>query len=816
MRKLFWSLWAIIALFWTGCSDETETINNLEQTIVHLIPEGKTNGRAVTAPQQVNGYHLRYVLEAYEEESNGALGAKVTRLCQTSPTFQLELAASKKYTLLAWADYVNSGVDNTNLNNVKDEFYTTTDLQNVSMKTDQWKLNTAAKDAFCTVKKEVMQNGAGIELLLKRPLAMLNVKTKTAAQQAKAIQIKYPNVYTAYNVLAGDVVGSASALHFSAPILTDESDHHIAFDYLFVHPLSDPDLYAQGSTLYNVMINLFSQTETNGNPDTSYEVEFVPFSPNYRTNLTCSDIPTADVQTQVNITVDGAFETPEMNDPKQFLNSSYIRSSFYETGRIYDKSLQTCNDLIFLVANPYFGGPLYFETPENSLELPQGATWVDQFEQRQGVLALDGTTQLDAKSDILNKATGEFPKFTFGTWLYLDEWTLDAYLFKKQNNDNTSKVGLKLGSTPGQLTFFVDQSSHTFNAPALTVGAWHHVALAHNGGSSTILYIDGEAVETAQALPKLPGMNAFYKMYLGSNLKGKLDEAFFNMLNLNQNGIKTIMNTGIDFKNWNNTKTQAYWKFDDATQPGKDSHSWVIIMNDIRTKITGKDIKFRLGISGGDWLKVCSDAGRRTNFAKQIKQTLETYHLDGVDLDFEWSYSDTELKNYSATIVEVRNIIGSDYLFTVSLHPVSYRITPEAIAACDWISFQCYGPKGTEFAYDKYERHIQDALAYGLPANKLVAGVPFYGTKNWNQGNSEGTAAYCDMVKDNAVTNTTDDQVTYKGTTYYLNSVSTIQKKVQYARQHHLRGIMSWDLATDCDYDNPLSLQRTVVESIWK
>lgn len=136
MRKLFWSLWAIMALFWTGCSDETETINNLEQTIVHLIPEDKTNGRAVTAPQQVNGYHLRYVLEAYEEESNGALGAKVTRLCQTSPTFQLELAASKKYTLLAWADYVNSGVDNTNLNNVKDEFYTTTDLQNVSMKTD--------------------------------------------------------------------------------------------------------------------------------------------------------------------------------------------------------------------------------------------------------------------------------------------------------------------------------------------------------------------------------------------------------------------------------------------------------------------------------------------------------------------------------------------------------------------------------------------------------------------------------------------------------------------------------------------------------
>ena len=32
----------------------------------------------------------------------------------------------------------------------------------------------------------------------------------------------------------------------------------------------------------------------------------------------------------------------------------------------------------------------------------------------------------------------------------------------------------------------------------------------------------------------------------------------------------------------------------------------------------------------------------------------------------------------------------------------------------------------------------------------------------------------------------------------------------------YLRGVMSWDLATDCDYENSLSLQRAVVEEIRK
>lgn len=816
MKELVWLMLATMTFLGFGCTDETDSVALSERTVVRLTPEVNVSTRNQAAPQQVNGYHLRYILEAYEQEAEGTLGAKQAHLCQTSSTFELDLMPGKNYIFLAWADYVSSGGDNANLNNVNDEFYITADLQNVSMNTAKWALNTAAKDAFCAVKKDV-QAGTPVELTLKRPLAMMNIRTKEPVVRVKSVQISYPNVYTAYNVLAADVVGKASAQTFAASVLTGDDNNRIAYDYLFVHPLADPSKYEQGSSLYNVTINLFSVAETTDTPDTSYEVEFVPFSPNYRTNLTCSDIAESAVQTQVNVSVDAAFETPELTDPKQFINSSYIRTSFYETGRIFTKSLQTCNDLIYLVANPYFGGPLYFEIPESSFSLPAGATWMTSYADRKGVVSLDGTAQLDARADILNKATGEFPKFTFATWVYLDEWHAGSFLFKKQNGTNAPKVGLKLGESAGQLIFFVDNTTHTYTASSLQTGAWHHVALVHDGvAKSTELFVDGGSAGKVAVFPKLPFMNAYFNMYLGAELRGKLDETFFSMLPMSAAEINAVKTDGLNFNNWNHTKVQAYWKYDEEQNPGKDSHSWVTIMENIRQKLVGKDIKFRLGVSGGDWAAMIGNANNRTSFAKNIKTVLDKYQLDGVDLDFEWASTTDQFTNYSLTIQEIRKVIGSDYLFTVSLHPISYKITSQAVAVCDWISFQCYGPKATEFPYENYTSHLQAAVNYGIPAEKLVPGLPFYGTKNWNSGGSEGTAAYFDMVKEGSVKNTIDDQVIHKGTTYYLNSVSTIQKKVRYALDRCMHGVMSWDLATDCDYDNSLSLQRAVVNEIKK
>lgn len=817
MREKLLSVIAIIFLLFTGCSDETEEYPaSSEDTVIWFTTEGNVNTRIGGTPQ-IDGYHLRYILEVYKQNEDGTSGELLERLCQAGTKFQLKLENDCEYILAAWADYVNSGADNTQLDNLEDEFYiTTAGLGNVSMRSAKWGLSTSAKDAFCTVKKGFDTTESGLTLTLKRPLAMLNLLGEQHKKDCKSITVNYPKIYTAYNVLKEDVAGTATEQTVAAAVYS--GDDRLAFDYLFVHPLADATKYEQGSSLYDMEICFFATDEVAETPFSTYRVEYVPFSPNYRTNLSCLGFPTgggSDGMAQVNISIDAEYETPELTNPQSFLVSSYIRTSFYETNRIDTKSLQTCNDLIYLVANPYLSGDLYFEIPENHAGFANVVP-IATFEGRNCVIAFDGNSEMNAGGDLLHKVrvtgvegSGDFPTFTFGTWIYVDEWETDAHIFKKSNESNV--IGLKLGANEGELVFYVDDKSFTSLSPALKIKGWHHIAITHNGNQKkSVFYVDGQAVkEETTSIGKLPFLRA--PMHIGCQFKGKLDETFFNMLALSAGEINAIKDSGLNFSNWNHTKTLAYWKYDDVTDLGKDSHSWITIMNQIRPKLAGKDIKFRLGLSSGDWKGACKKANR-DNLAKSIRRVLENYKFDGVDLDFEWPENQTELDDYSATILKIKETLGDDFLFSVSLHPYYYGINQEAVNAVDWISLQCYGPSKEEFPYDKYEQHLQTVINYGMPAGKLVAGLPFYGTA----GKGIGTAAYYDFVKDGLITDPAVDDVTYKGNQYIINGQTTIRKKVEHARNLHLLGVMSWDLATDCTYDNPWSLQRTVVEAVWK
>lgn len=286
-----------------------------------------------------------------------------------------------------------------------------------------------------------------------------------------------------------------------------------------------------------------------------------------------------------------------------------------------------------------------------------------------------------------------------------------------------------------------------------------------------------------------------------------MDETFVSSLEVGTLGRNPI---SFDTNIWNNTKTLAYWKYDDSAQLGKDSHTWAIRLEQIRAALNGQvgDRKLRLGIAGGEWLKMVGNETARTNFANNVKNVLDKYNMDGVDLDFEWAYYASDLTNYSKAIVKLRNVLGKNVFFTVSLHPVSYKITPEAIAAVDFISFQCYGPQAALFAFERFKSDGQTAVEYGIPQNKLVMGVPFYGTT----GTAGEQVAYYDLINKGNLTNTSVDEWMYNGKNYTLNSQTTIRQKTQYVCENGFGGIMSWDLATDVDVTDDKSLLKVVKE----
>lgn len=117
---------------------------------------------------------------------------------------------------------------------------------------------------------------------------------------------------------------------------------------------------------------------------------------------------------------------------------------------------------------------------------------------------------------------------------------------------------------------------------------------------------------------------------------------------------------------------------------GKGVTTWEGLIKSIRAEVKGTKAKVRIGASSGQWKAMVADETARTAFAKNIKKVLRQNKLDGIDLDFEWAENAKEYEDYSLAILKMREVLGDKYILSVSLHPVSYKISKEAIAAVDF------------------------------------------------------------------------------------------------------------------------------------
>lgn len=495
----------------------------------------------------------------------------------------------------------------------------------------------------------------------------------------------------------------------------------------------------------------------------------------------------------------------EGDNNKTFINSSYIRGDFYEINRVSTESMAACNDLIYLAPRPWADGELSFDNPDATGTV-KNTEYLNTFEGRKGVLKFKGNSKMICGSNLLCSASGPLHSFTFSTWINFQEWNNGAYIFRKANSQqkNSEAIALKLGTKNGEFKLIVNNKTVQVNCQSISLGKWHYINLIINKGTANIT-LDNEKIDfDSNVLDKeLPNVRDNFE--IGENIKASFDETSVSILPVNN-----LSKNPITFNNWNMGKTIAYWKYDNASKPGQDSHSWVTRINKIKEELTAQpgERKFRLGFAQGEWKKMITSSEARLNFARNIKKVLDKYNLDGADLDFEWAYNQNEFDNYSKAIIKIREILGNKYCFTVSLHPVSYKISQKAIDACDFISLQCYGPSVKYFSYEAYTDIINEVIKYGIPATKLVPGVPFFATT----GKPGEQVAYYDLVNNGGLLDSTIDKVSYKGTNYVFNGKQTIRKKTQYIVKNNLKGLMSWDLATDVTLSNNMSLLKTVKE----
>jgi chitinase len=263
--------------------------------------------------------------------------------------------------------------------------------------------------------------------------------------------------------------------------------------------------------------------------------------------------------------------------------------------------------------------------------------------------------------------------------------------------------------------------------------------------------------------------------------------------------------------------------------------------------------------SGGFSDAALTDDSRRI-FARSCVDFAVKYGFDGVDIDWEFpggggvegnKFRREDTQNFTSMLAELRGQLdergkadGRAYLLTIAApagHDTYARIELAKIHAyLDWINLMTYDFAGEwsertgfnaplyaarEDPGDKRRQRNVDAavtgyLAAGVPADKIVVGIPFYG-KSWGGVADVNHGLFQKHAKSSGergldYRNLAANYVDKRGTRYWheqakapwlfdekkglmicYDDEQSVTLKCQYVLDHKLGGVMFWELSED-------------------
>ncbi len=206
-----------------------------------------------------------------------------------------------------------------------------------------------------------------------------------------------------------------------------------------------------------------------------------------------------------------------------------------------------------------------------------------------------------------------------------------------------------------------------------------------------------------------------------------------------------------------------------------------------------------IGDGGGDdsrFHRLAANADERNIFVSKTMQLVRQYNLDGVDVD--WEYPDIENRSAEDNVLLMRQLGDS-------LHAINKELTAavvhygnqgagtkkEIFDIVDWLNLMAYDDdKGQPIPHSPYSL-AEKSINYwvkerGLPAEKAVLGLPFYGKPR-----RENLSHYKDLLAAGA--DPTGDQFD----SVYYNGITTIKRKTELAKKENLAGVMIWEISQD-------------------
>lgn len=243
------------------------------------------------------------------------------------------------------------------------------------------------------------------------------------------------------------------------------------------------------------------------------------------------------------------------------------------------------------------------------------------------------------------------------------------------------------------------------------------------------------------------------------------------------------------------------------SNPGLTTTMIETIVNDAKRY----GVKLTLGINGmgrkDKYFNKMIDDGNHLNFAREVKELLLKYGMDGVDVDYEHPDDDYDIANLAKLFTALRNELHPHGLhvsgaFGVS-RPGTKLFLQQHHQLLDEINIMGYHNN-----VKTYIEYLEMLHSYGIPKHKIRGGHGFYYQDKPNNASYD----FRDLVNLTAVTGEEDIVVMPKPedpsitlTLTNNNGNQSLLEKVNYIRDNGYGGVMVWAL----NHDLPVSDVRS-------
>ncbi len=507
-------------------------------------------------------------------------------------------------------------------------------------------------------------------------------------------------------------------------------------------------------------------------------------------------------------------------------------SRFADRGVDREKYL-LANDIIMLGIESDATGKITVPFPFNQ-GVFTNTDYLTEYQGRQGVMAFNGP---GAQMSVGAKALMPDTKYSFHTWIYLEEWTEGAYIFRKESSANQG-FSIRLGNADTK-ELIVRLNGLEFKRPItptmLTspLGNWWHLGIVafslDLGIPKTFMFtVNGKGYfpnstgsPATQPVTLLPQGVAETDAVIGENLKAKLDETVIWHIDLSEEQLKTYMNA-LPMPGFGKIitaqsvlfKMNSFWNFDSIRNPGYDSYSYKHFMNIVRSAYAGyRGYTLRMSVKGHDnWQTTIADAAKRKLMAQGIVEAAAG--LDGIDLDFEWCYDGSCFNNYGLLIEEIGKLMPPEKIFTVSPHYVSYSIPSKYFQYVDYFNFQIYGPQPYIFKWNTFSNGYSLFVNHGYPKDKIL--LSYATTTSRATTDLAGTSVISSSLPigvrngllEPPYTPDMDVVVDANGQYRHITGVNQTFNRSEFIHTHDLAGIFYWDMGNDVPTSHPYSLPK--------